>query len=201
MQRELSSFESESSLWQAFLDNVPGSLETIYRIFARDLFNYGFKFTKNHQITEDCIQEIFITLHQKRSKLGKTTSVKFYLYKCLRVEIHKRLKEEWKKSGDTVTDDFFDGVFHAEQKMIHDEITMIRVRQISQAINELPRRQKEAIYLRYYEGMSYEKIADIMDTEQSSAYKIIYKAIATLYEKLSMHSGKLFTAFLLKFLY
>lgn len=201
MQEDSLKYDTEGKLWQAFLDNVPGSLERIYKTFIDDLYSYGYKFTKNHPFTEDCIQEVFITLHQKRSYLSRTTSVKFYLFKCLRVEIHKRLRNEMKHSGQDVLDDFFDGTFHAEQQLIQDEVTLIRVRQIAQAVNELPKRQKEAIYLRFYEGMSYQKIADLMETEQTSAYKIIYKAIASLYEKLSIHSGKLFSGPLIHFLF
>ena len=82
--------------------------------------------------------------------------------------------------------------YSAEDKMIEDEITMIRIRELAQVIELLPRRQKECIYLRFYEGMTYQEISDIMDIEVSSVYKMIYKAIEKLYENLAMKNGNLF---------
>lgn len=69
---------------------------------------------------------------------------------------------------------------------------MIRIRELSQVVEDLPRRQKECIYLRFYEGMSYQEISEIMEIEVSSTYKMLYKAIEQLYEKLAMKNGKLF---------
>ena len=86
----------------------------------------------------------------------------------------------------------FTSDLHMEDKIINDEVTMIRVNEIRMELNLLPKRQKEAIYLRYYEGMSYTEISEVMNLEQSSSYKIIYKAIDALYQKLSSKKGKLF---------
>lgn len=76
--------------------------------------------------------------------------------------------------------------------MIEDEITMIRIRELTHLIEDLPKRQKECIYLRFYEGMSYQEISDIMDIEIGSTYKLLYKAIEKLYENLAMKNGNLF---------
>ncbi|MCE2790149.1 MAG: sigma-70 family RNA polymerase sigma factor [Saprospiraceae bacterium] len=193
MSRSNFSNDSESHLWQDFLDNKPGSLETIYHQFAEVLFQYGDHFTNDSSVTEDCIQEVFATLHSKRNNLSHTTSIKYYLFKCLRLEIYRRLRKEQAYSRyqpDSLS--FFDTEFSVENRIIHDEVTMIRVNQITNAVNQLPKRQKEAIYLRFYQGLSYSEIADIMETEQTSTYKIIYKAIASLYEKLASQTGKLF---------
>jgi RNA polymerase sigma factor (sigma-70 family) len=47
-------------------------------------------------------------------------------------------------------------------------------------INTLPPRQKEIIFLRFYEGLSYDEIADIMSISINSAYKLLYKALENL---------------------
>jgi RNA polymerase sigma-70 factor (ECF subfamily) len=139
---------------------------------------------------EDCIQEVFINIIQNRKKLSKNVNIKLYLLKSLRLEIWRRLKRE--KKYLTIEEMEFTSDLHMEDKIINDEVTMIRVNEIRMELNLLPKRQKEAIYLRYYEGMSYTEISEVMNLEQSSSYKIIYKAIDALYQKLSSKKGKLF---------
>ena len=51
-------------------------------------------------------------------------------------------------------------------------------------VKALPARQQEIIYLRFYEGLGYDEIADIMEINISSAYKLIYKAFDNLQDVL-----------------
>ena len=60
---------------------------------------------------------------------------------------------------------------------IEDRETAEKVKAI---IKTLPSRQQEIIFLRFYEGLSYEEIADIMGISVSSTYKLFYKAINNL---------------------
>ena len=53
-------------------------------------------------------------------------------------------------------------------------------KQVIALVNTLPARQQEIIFLRFYEGMSYEEIAVIMDINMSSTYKLLYKALDNL---------------------
>jgi RNA polymerase sigma-70 factor (ECF subfamily) len=46
-------------------------------------------------------------------------------------------------------------------------------------------RQKEAVFLRFYDNLSYEQVAAIMGIDTHSAYKTIYKAIAALQKKVA----------------
>jgi len=45
---------------------------------------------------------------------------------------------------------------------------------------QLPARQREVIFLKYYNNLSYEEIAGIMGIEQDSVYKLTYKALEKL---------------------
>jgi DNA-directed RNA polymerase specialized sigma24 family protein len=44
--------------------------------------------------------------------------------------------------------------------------------------------QKEVIYLRYYEGLNFEDIAQSMNLSVKASYKLMGRAIATLREKI-----------------
>ena len=49
-----------------------------------------------------------------------------------------------------------------------------------QALNRLPARQKEAIYLKFYFGMSNSEIAEVMDLQDQSVRNTIHEALKLL---------------------
>jgi DNA-directed RNA polymerase specialized sigma24 family protein len=59
---------------------------------------------------------------------------------------------------------------------------------IKGVLHKLPARQQEIIYLRFYDGLSYEEIADIMCINVSSTYKLLYKALENLQQSLTCAS-------------
>ena len=48
------------------------------------------------------------------------------------------------------------------------------------AFTILSERQREAIYLKFYQNMSFEEIALMMDISPRAVYKLIYRAIEVL---------------------
>lgn len=68
----------------------------------------------------------------------------------------------------------------AEQGLIDDEEGRALNMRIQEAINRLTSRQKEAIFLRYYECASYEEIAGKMNISVKASYKIIGRAVSSL---------------------
>lgn len=186
----MKSYKSEEELWRAVLKGDNYANEYLYSSYVQQMFNYGLKFGCEKDVIEDCVQEVFVNIIQKRKSLARVVNIKLYLFKSLRLEIWRMIKKDRLQSFPSEPEFLSDYII--DDKIIEDEIQMIRVNEITKVIDELPKRQKEAIYLRYYEGMSYQEISEIMQTEQNSSYKIIYKAIDTLYQKLSVKKGKLF---------
>jgi RNA polymerase sigma factor (sigma-70 family) len=186
----LKSYKSDEELWKAVLQGDSYANEYLYSSYVQQMFNYGLKFGCEKDVIEDCIQEVFVNIIKKRKKLAHDVSVKPYLFKSLRLEIWRSIKKS--KPKNNFEEPEFESEYSIDQKIIEDEVQMIRAYEITKVLNELPKRQKEAIYLRFYEGLSYQEISEIMETEQGSSYKIIYKAIDTLYQKLSLKKGKLF---------
>lgn len=185
-------YSDDEILWNDFRSGSKEAFEYMYRKYVDVLYNYGLKICQDKMLTKDAIQEVFLSLLSKYDKVNITHAIKLYLFKSLRVEIFKKLKAAQPFTDILSVDADFSMEYSAEDKIIEDEITMIRIRELAQVIELLPRRQKECIYLRFYEGMTYQEISDIMDIEVSSVYKMIYKAIEKLYENLAMKNGNLF---------
>ena len=76
--------------------------------------------------------------------------------------------------------------FTPEEIMTHQESETFKNKNISILLNKLPKRQKEAIYLKYYSGLNTHDIANIMELNYQSAANTIHKAIKNLREEVAI---------------
>ena len=52
--------------------------------------------------------------------------------------------------------------------------------QLLGALNRLSKRQREALYLRFFDGFSYERIAEVMSLNTQSIRNLIFNALKVL---------------------
>jgi RNA polymerase sigma factor (sigma-70 family) len=177
---------SDAELWDAFLSGSKEAYAYMYQKYAKVLFNYGFKIAPDRDLVEDCIQDLFLIILETRERLGHTTSIKFYLMRSLRREIVRKLNNDHRFSNSRLDGDdlLFVVDFHYEPSWLDSQISKERAEALLQELNHLPARQKEAIFLKFFDNLSYEEIAGIMGIETTSAYKVIYKAIAALQKRM-----------------
>jgi RNA polymerase sigma factor (sigma-70 family) len=79
---------------------------------------------------------------------------------------------------------FFEFVPSAEQSMIDNESKAHQVECLKTSVKALSRRQREAIFLKFFNELSYHEVAVIMDVRVESVYNLISKAIDILRSKL-----------------
>ncbi|WP_460545403.1 RNA polymerase sigma factor, partial [Echinicola sediminis] len=120
---------------------------------------------------------------------GNVYSIKSYLFKTLYRDLVRMIKEKNKvlfKSVEYHELDFQVEVSH-ETKLINEEVNQERKKLLEEAINQLPSRQRRALLLFYREELSYKELCELMDFKDvRSARKLIYRAIASLKEKINL---------------
>lgn len=179
--------ETDLTVWKAFKHGNRKAFDYIFEKYSRLLYAYGMRLTRNAAVVEDCIQDLFVELWNKRGNLGDTTSIRFYLMKSLRRRIVKMISKEIQNATaaqNVVSDEEYID-FSCEFIMIEQESDLLRRQKLQQAVDQLTKRQKEAIYLRYYEQMTYESIAAVMNLTIESTYALIGKAINALRQSYS----------------
>ena len=173
------SYVDDKLLWDAFRDGDDEALITIFDRYADSMFRYGCKIVPDRDIVRDSVQDLFLTLCQKREKLGETNTIKFYLFKALRRNLI-RIKPNTSIALSAVADP---PAPSPEDELIHEQTIENRKRLLDQRLASLAPRQREAIFLRYYEELSYDKIAEIMGVRKQSIYNLINESIAILRSK------------------
>ena len=174
------------NVWNSFRNGNWISYGQLYDDHYRALNNYGYKFTKDVSLIEDAIHDLFVKLWTNRSTLGNTPpSVRNYLYKALRNILFRKIKAQSRFSS--LESDDYDYTFEVscDNLLIEDEEEKLLRNTIKDILEKLPARQKEIVYLRFYEGLSYEEVAEVMAIDIHSVYKLWYKAMEGL--KDSMH--------------
>jgi RNA polymerase sigma factor (sigma-70 family) len=167
--------------WRAFKEGDRCAFASIYKKYIVDLLNYGQKVTRRRSVIEDGIQDLFIELWQSRHTIASPRSVKFYLIKALRYKIVRNIREN--ELSDSLEIVHFENELSIpchESNLIGFEMQSLRLENLKSVLQQLPRRQQEAINLRFYHNFSNEEVANIMGLNYQSACNLIYAALAKL---------------------
>lgn len=179
---------SDQELWSRLIDGDEGALAFIYNTWFPSLYKYGMRLHADSSVVKDCIHDLFATLWHRRTNLSLTDSIKYYLFASLKRNIAKHSKKEGVfQLFDAFGSDNQMYMPSHEQKIIDEQSCDERRRKLDKVIEKLPKRQKEILYLRYYEGLSTQETADIMSLSVNSTYVLLSKAL----NYLKNHSGEL----------
>lgn len=178
----------DDPLWAAFRAGDAGAFEEIFKSHYASLLSYGLRLNTDEEEVKDCIQMLFLNIWERKEFLGASDSVRNYLLASLRRLILKRMK-----AGPSFVEiDADNSAFHielsVESQMIRDQTLRENVLSLQSAINGLPERQKEALYLKFYNNQSFGDIATVMNISTRAVYKLIYKALDSLNEELAPQS-------------
>lgn len=178
----------EQQIWLAFQRGDEQAYSTLYTTYFSLLFRYGKKFTQEIELIEDCIQDLYVTLWKSREKIGLPESVKNYLFKSLRFAIFKKLKSKDEVGSDEIYLDEYSKEFSTSQEtfLIQEIEESERKIKIEKALSNLPKRQREAIFLKFYNEMTYQEIADLMEISVQGVYNLISKSLLQLQKEFSL---------------
>jgi RNA polymerase sigma factor (sigma-70 family) len=188
----------DTNLWLNVKKDNELAFSILYKKYTQRLYNYGMHYCHDRDLVMDCLQELFASIWTKRKNLSTVHSVSAYLFKAFRRLLMKKLT--WRKrfmlSLEPKHELCFDIVLPTEQLIENEETSVRRQQNIVRCIKNLSKRQREAIFLKFYNNLNYSDIASIMDLQVDSVYNIISKAIESLRQQLKSSISMLITVFL-----
>jgi RNA polymerase sigma factor (sigma-70 family) len=174
--------QNDKALWQSLRNGDNKALETIYKLNVKELHRYGMRFSLDESQVSDCLHDVFVEIWQKRAELTPDiNNIRFYLIKSLRNRLLRRLENQ---KRTVLTDDVSTYNFDFEPAhdtfLIRGEEAEHRFSELNKAMTTLSVRQREALFLRFNQNLSYEEVANTMNVEQQSAYNLIFRAVEGL---------------------
>lgn len=165
-------------LWAALKEGNEHALGGIFDKYVYVLYHYGIKINNDDALVEDCIQDIFLELWQRRASLSNTSSVKYYLFTCLRRRILRKLCQY--RPMTTLAEEDLAPTFSYETQLLEQQTSEENQEKLKQVLELLSEKQRKVIFLKFYDKLSYEEIADIMSLSVKAVYDLVYHSIKAM---------------------
>lgn len=172
-------------LWSSFLNGDDKGFSVIYQLHINRLLSYGYKLCPDREWVHDSIQEVFLDLFLRRKKQDRhIKNLKAWLFVAIRNSLVKKMVKS-RKFEPIVTDGeqefiFFNTEYTIQEQLIDFEGSGELKEKLNAAVNNLPPKQKEIIYLKFEEELDYPEISAIMEISIESARKLMYRALLSL---------------------
>lgn len=171
--------ESAIILWRAFRKGDHSAFTELYIKYYPDLQPYALKICKSQDLSFDAIHNTYVYLWQNKEGLGEISSLKFYLLRSVRHECMSLLKKQKKYISLEGLEDTVEILIEPEEFKLTEESKQVKWK-IKQALNTLSHRQREIIYLKFYNNLDYEEISEILSLNYQSVVNTIHRAIVKL---------------------
>jgi RNA polymerase sigma factor (sigma-70 family) len=174
--------KNDEELWRGLKSGDREMFFEMYKKYYHTLLFIGLKEIKDASLVKDTIQQLFLYLWEKRETIQHAVNVKSYLITSFR----RKLNTDWKASKKLgslalIPEDYCnDREPNPEEKMVKSEEQSNLSLRLTNQINQLPNRQKELIIQRFYDGSSYEEIAQNTGLSLRTVYNKIHEGIKKL---------------------
>lgn len=168
----------DNALWSNLRLGDEKAFSKLFKKYYGYLIQYGNSFSPFSEKIQDCVQDVFTDIWVYRETLNETVVVKAYLLSCVRNRIVRlQQRDRVFRQATSVDSVKFLFEFSVEHHLINDELTAGKVTHLNGLLNGLPSRQKEALYLRYHQGLNVEQIAEVLEVNYQSANNLLHRAI------------------------
>lgn len=155
------------------------AFKILYDRFVRRVFSMAYRFSRNYETSRDITQEVFLRLYQKRMLYKPEISFNTFFYKLTYNCILNYIRDHKDKLNlDDSTNYNFSTNSTPEQATIANELA----KNIEKRLSELPHNQKTAFILNKIEGLSYEEVSEIMETNINTIKSLIHRATMSILE-------------------
>jgi len=149
-----------------------------------------YRFTQDFSWTDELTQETFVKVYQNAGKFDPNKAFSPWIYTialniCRNLHRWRKRRPQFNRSLDDTDCPFVhpdpDSISPAESAQEEEQSLAIRA-----AIRDLPEGFQVALILHYYQGMSYEEVADVLKCSVRGVETKLYRARKLLKKKLSL---------------
>jgi RNA polymerase sigma-70 factor, ECF subfamily len=163
----------------------PESFDALYELYKLPIFNFLYQMVGDAEEAKDLTQESFVAIYQVLSEKRKVDNLKAYLYTVAR---NKALLQLQRRSREYVDDELLERM--PDDSLYSDPARAAKNRKqqadIVQALQMMPERYREVLVLREQAGFSYDRIAEMLETNKTNVGVMIYRARAKFREMYRM---------------
>ena len=162
------------------------------------VYAYLQRFVGDPQLAEDLAQEVFMRVYKHRATYRQEARFSTWLFRIAHNVAYNALRTKSRRpetlfnsaagqsSGDSTQFEFEENILTRSGSTPTQKVARLEKQAIVRdAVQKLPPRQRQAVLLSRFEGMSYQQIADVMATSQEAVKSILCRAHKNLKEILT----------------
>lgn len=170
--------------WSNFKSGDFASLGILFETHYQELFYYGIKIVAMPELVKDTIQDLFADVWERRKNMASVENIKAYLIISLRRELVRQIAKTRKESfADANISLQFS--FSAEDFLISDEENRNHSRLLSQSMQGLTDRQREVILLRFFHGLEFPEISQVLEMNVQSVRNLLFRSLDKIRKDMS----------------
>lgn len=167
----------------AFCAGDDRAFTELYDLYVQMLFNYGIKITQDQELLKDCIHDVFMKVYSKRAEKNTINNLASYLIISLKNRLFDEFRRQTFVSEDAVENyEFRYSTDDVEHDYLYTEHEMMQSAQVKHLMQNLTRRQRQAITLYYLEQRKYDEICKIMQMNYHSVRNLMHRGMLKLRE-------------------
>lgn len=161
--------------------------ELVYR-YEKDLYNYLYRYLGNSADAEDVFQKTFVAVWNGCDKFDASREFRPWLYTIATNEAINLLRKEKKyrakslnQAGGTVdTFCLANSVIGNEPEPFVAQMDSEVASAVREAVDMLPKQLKQAVYMVYFQGLTYREAADVVGIHFTTLSMRVQHAIGKL---------------------
>lgn len=148
-------------LIQMFENDPANGFQAIVKKYQERIYWQIRRLTKNHQDTEDVMQNVFIKAWKGLPNFRKESNLYTWLYRIAFNETHTFLSKANKRRTTDIDAPLFENHLQTDGKEISGEEIESA---LYQALEKLPEKQRQVFELKYFEEMKFKEISELLGT-------------------------------------
>lgn len=143
--------------------------------YQQRLYGHIRRMVYSHDDANDVLQNCLLKAYRHLDRFQGQSALYTWLYRIATNETLTFLKRQQRRSARTVSDgDAAAGAQLQAEAAVDGEAVQ---RQLAEALDKLPSRQRQVFVLRYYDELSYQEMADILGTSVGSLKASYHHAV------------------------
>jgi RNA polymerase sigma-70 factor (ECF subfamily) len=152
--------------------------------------HFLYRMVQNQAVSEELAQEVFLRVYRSRATYEPTAKFTTWLFRIATHLALNSIRDGKKERGqESLSEEMMDGVERqvadrqptVEQEMLY----AVKLREVRNAIELLPEKQRAAVMMHKYQELEYTQIARALGCSESAVKSLLFRAYETLRARLA----------------
>jgi RNA polymerase sigma-70 factor, ECF subfamily len=195
--------QPDHALVEGIRSGDQGAFEVVFRRYYEPLWRFTIGYVESRDVARELVHDVFFRIGERRDRWTVATSLGAYLYSAARNAAlnhlrHVRQDVRWQREitlvvgGDEAESPdraaaVADAVFVAGPARAPDEVVVMRdeAAALRRAVLQLPERQRQALVLRWYHGLTHPEVAAVLGVTVKAVESLMVRGMASLRGRLA----------------